>query len=121
MPVTALRKPLPEREPLTKRLIDIADYTCKNAATFAQNGKFLLAPDEKKHRATIITRLADDLNVLASSALEGNALYSEFETILHALHRLGFFPEQGLVSAVARSIIGPAPRPDKHHLLQDTE
>ena len=56
--------------------------------------------------------LADDLNALASSALEGSALYAEFEAILKALQRLGFFPKQELVSAVARSMIGPAPRPD---------
>jgi hypothetical protein len=56
--------------------------------------------------------LADELNELASSALEGDALYAKFEGILDALHRLGFFPEVELVSAVARSLIGPAPRPD---------
>ena len=42
----------------------------------------------------------------ASSALEGKALYSQFEAILDQLHRLGFFPETQLVSAVARSMLG---------------
>jgi hypothetical protein len=74
-----------------KALVDIADYTRKHATTFARNGGALLAADEKKRRAKTITMLADDLNVLASSAFEGNALYSEFEAILNTLHHLGFF------------------------------
>jgi hypothetical protein len=95
-----------------RALIAIADYIHKHAATFVQKGPGMLAPDERDRRVATINMLADDLNVLASSALEGNVLYSEFEAILDALHRLGFFPEQGPVSAVARSMIGPAPPPD---------
>jgi len=55
--------------------------------------------------------LADELNRLAVSALAGGALYAQFEAILGGLHRLGFFPDTSLVSAVAHSMVGmPAKR-----------
>lgn len=95
-----------------KALIDIAEYTRQHAALFARERPLSLSADEVTRCIGTINMLADELNGLASSALEGNALYAKFEGILDALHRLGFFPEQQLVSAVARGMIGPAPRPD---------
>src|SRR5258706_6056253 len=94
-----------------KALIDIAEYTRTHAATFAQDGAASLSPADAARRTAKIAALADDLNGLATSALEGQALHTQFETILRGLHRLGFFPDMGLVSAVARSMVGmPAPR-----------
>jgi hypothetical protein len=95
-----------------KALIDIAEYTHQHAALFIRGGGSSPTAAEVTRCVEAINMLADELNGLASSALEGNALYAKFEGILDALHRLGFFPEQELVSAVARSLIGPAPRPD---------
>lgn len=95
-----------------KALIDIAEYTRQHAALFVREGPSTPSTAEATRRVKTINMLADELNGLASSVLEGNALYAKFEGILDALHRLGFFPEQELVSAVARSMIGPAPRPD---------
>jgi hypothetical protein len=95
-----------------KALIDIAEYTRKHAAHFVREGPSIPRAVEVTRRIGTINMLADELIGLASSAIEGNALYAKFEGILDALHRLGFFPEQILVSAVARSMIGPAPRPD---------
>lgn len=95
-----------------KALIDIAEYTRQHAALFVREGPSRPNAAEVTRRVETINMLADELNGLASSALDGNALYAKFEGILDALHRLGFFPEQKLVSAVARGMIGPAPRPD---------
>lgn len=95
-----------------KALIEIAEYTRQHAALFVREGPASPSAAEVTRRVETINMLGDELNGLASSALEGNALYAKFEGILDALHRLGFFPEQELVSAVARSMIGPAPRPD---------
>jgi hypothetical protein len=95
-----------------KALIEIAEYTRRHASFFVRKGPVSPRPAEVARRVASINMLADELNELASSALEGDALYAKFEGILDALHRLGFFPEVELVSAVARSLIGPAPRPD---------
>ena len=95
-----------------RALIDIAEYTHQHAALFVREGPSSPGAAEVTRCVEAINMLADELNGLASSALEGNALYTKFEGILDALHRLGFFPEQELVSAVARSMIGPAPRPN---------
>jgi transcriptional regulator with XRE-family HTH domain len=95
-----------------KALIDIAEYTRQHAALFVREGPSSPSADEVTRCVESIKMLADELSGLASSALEGNALYAKFEGVLDALHRLGFFPEQQLVSAVARGMIGPAPRPD---------
>lgn len=93
-------------------LVEIAEYTRQHAALFVREGPTIPTVAEVKRRIGAINMLADELNGLASLALEGNAAYAKFEGVLDALHRLGFFPEHGLVSAVARSMIGPAPRPD---------
>jgi hypothetical protein len=95
-----------------KALIDIAEHTRQHAALFVREGPSSPNAADVTRCVETINLLADELNGLASSALEGNAIYTKFEGILDALHRLGFFPEQELVSAVARSMIGPAPRPD---------
>jgi len=92
-------------------LIDIAEYTRKNAAIFVQDGNASLSRADVTRRIAKIAALADELKGLAASALEGQVLYGQFETILRGLHRLGFFPDMGLVSAVARSMVGmPASR-----------
>jgi transcriptional regulator with XRE-family HTH domain len=88
-----------------KALIDVADYTRTHATKFAQNGASSLSRVEAARRTARIMSLADELDGLASSALEGGALYSHFETILGELHRLGFFPNMTLVSAVAHSMV----------------
>jgi len=95
-----------------KALIEIAEYTRQHSSLFVREGPAMPSTAELTRRVEAINTLADELNGLASSALKGNAAYAKFEGILDALHRLGFFPEQRLVSAVARSMIGPAPRPN---------
>jgi hypothetical protein len=50
-----------------------------------------------------IETLAGDLEALARAAELGRASYQDFDPILGDLHKLGFFPETSLVSAVARA------------------
>ncbi len=97
---------------VNKAIIELAEYTRNNSASFITDGSQILSDSQLARQIMQINICADDLNGLASSALQGNALYANFESILDALHRLGFFPEQSLVSKVAHSMIGPAPRPD---------
>jgi transcriptional regulator with XRE-family HTH domain len=91
---------------VNKALVDIANYTRVHAATFVREGAAALTDVEGGRRIATISRLSDELNVLAASALEGGALYAQFETILGALHRVGFFPDMSLVSSVAHSMVG---------------
>ena len=93
-------------------LIDIAEYTRRHAALYVREGPKVPDDAEAKRRILAINMLADDLTGLASSPLAGAALYGKFEAVLETLHRLSFFPDSNLVAAVARSTLGPAPRPD---------
>ena len=93
-------------------LISISEQTRQRAAHFVRDGASMPTEAEVQRRVFAINMLADELNGLASSAVEGNAIYGKFEEILNGLHRLGFFPDSELVAGVARSILGPAPRPD---------
>ena len=52
-----------------KALTDIADYTRKHAAIFAQDGAASLSPADAARRTAKITALADELNGLAAQAL----------------------------------------------------
>jgi hypothetical protein len=90
---------------INKALINVAEYIRKHAGKFVQDGASSLSKVEAARRITKILTFADELNGLASSALEGGALYSQFEAILNGLHRLGFFPDMTLVSAVAHSMV----------------
>lgn len=87
-----------------KALIAVAEYTRQHAQTFVTDGPARLSVAEAGRRQQMIVRLADRFDTLAVSALEGDARYQEFETTLGELHRLGFYPEMSLVSAVARGM-----------------
>lgn len=96
---------------LNRALVDVAEYTRKHAALFVRGGAASLSENETNRRIAKITALADELNGLASAALDGSALYTQFEAILGRLHRLGFFPKIELVSAVARNMVLVPPSP----------
>jgi hypothetical protein len=46
-----------------------------------------------------------DSTALADPALQGTVTYEQFESLLGELHKLGFFPETELVSAVVRTFV----------------
>lgn len=86
-------------------ILDVAAYTRKHAQFFVQEGPSSHSAEDAQKISTRICGVADELEVLAISALDGRALYSQFEVLLDGLHRLGFFPDIALVSAVARSML----------------
>jgi hypothetical protein len=94
-------------------LREIATYTRQNAHLFVRHGPEVMPLAAVAQRLESIEHQAQILDGFAESAVEGRANYSQFEEILSELHRLGFFPETGLVSAVAHSMVGNAapPRP----------
>jgi len=88
----------------------VADYTRKHAELFVRDGPALPTPAAKAQREQAIFRQADALASLADGVAQGRGAYGDFEEILRELHRLGFFPETRLVSAVAHSMLTrPAP------------
>jgi len=90
-----------------KALIAVAEYTTQHAAVFVRDGPALLSRPEVERRTRLIVALAERLNELALSALDGTATYGQFEAILDELRTLGFFPAGPLVSDVARHMYAP--------------
>jgi hypothetical protein len=78
----------------------VAEYTRRMSMFFVQNGPRSLNSDERSMQEQHIVSLA---NRIESLALVENSSYPEFEDILRQLHALGFFPENSLVSDVARA------------------
>lgn len=77
----------------------VASYTRRNKSFFAINGRASPSPPERAERERRIEALADGLDALAKDEA---ANLGQFEGILHDLHKLGFFPDGELVSAVAQ-------------------
>ena len=82
----------------------VAQYTRQHSSAFVTDGPRRLTPDQRAGRQQKIEALADKLDELAVDAGNGKASYPDFETILHKLHALGFFPEISLISAVAKAM-----------------
>ncbi len=77
----------------------VASYTRRNKSFFATNGRALLHPPERAERERHIEALADRLDALAADAAAG---VGQFESVLQDLHKVGFYPDGELVSAVAQ-------------------
>ena len=86
-------------------LAAVADYTRRHSEMFVRHGPRMLTPAETTRRRQRIEALADQLDVLAKSASDGLVEYRQFETILGRLHAEGFFPDNELVSAVAKNLL----------------
>jgi hypothetical protein len=84
----------------TTALKAVAEYTRRMAMFFAQSGPKSFNSEEKSaHEKRII-----DLSVkIDSLAITDNSSYEQFDEILQQLHALGFFPDNSLVSDVARA------------------
>jgi hypothetical protein len=77
----------------------VASYTRRNKSFFATNGRPLLSPPERAERERYIEALADRFDALAADAAAG---VGHFESVLQDLHKVGFYPDGELVSAVAQ-------------------
>ena len=69
----------------------------------------MLAPADADQRRQAIIKQAEAIETLAGEVAVGRGSYAQFEEILRELHRLGFFPETALVSAVARNMLAATP------------
>jgi hypothetical protein len=83
----------------------LARYTREHGHLFVREGPAMLSPSDAEQRRQAIEKQADAIDTLAVEVEAGRASYAHFEEILRELHRLGFFPETSLVSAVARNML----------------
>jgi uncharacterized protein (DUF2267 family) len=100
-----LRRECERRKTAPTALADVANYARRNSELFVRNGPRLLTPTETAKRRQRIEALADQIDALAEGARDGLVEYRQFEIILGRLHAEGFFPDGGLVSAVAKSLL----------------
>jgi Fic family protein len=80
----------------------MARWTLAHADKAAWGGPELPSPEERRVRTERIQAIGRELQELARDS-SAPPTYKHFETRLRALHELGFFPEERLVSAVAQA------------------
>jgi hypothetical protein len=76
-----------------------------NARSFVRHGPKLPDQSEIDAKQNLINALANELRDLAAVVPYGQTSYEKFDAILHKLHALGVFPDDGLVSEVARAFV----------------
>ena len=81
-------------------LHSFADYIKRNANRFITTEPDQLTPVETKDRKRRIEQLAAATENLGK---DNSTTYAQFETILGALHKLGMYPTNTLLGAVAHS------------------
>ena len=81
----------------------VARYVLAHAGSTAHSGR-LRSPEKAERHAADVLAIGHELGALAA---EGHTppTYAEFETLLRALHKLDFFLDERLVSAVARTCV----------------
>jgi hypothetical protein len=98
-----LRRECQRRKEAAAALKAVANYTLQNSEAFARDGARLWTRDRKLKQEERIEAVAKKIGELVTPAERGEVSYEQFEMLLGELHRLGFFPETSLVSAVAHS------------------
>lgn len=81
----------------------VARWTLAHADKAAWDGPESPSPEERRARMESIQAIGRELQELARGA-NAPPSYGDFEARLRALHELGFFPDERLVSAVAQVI-----------------
>jgi hypothetical protein len=89
----------------------VAEYTRRNATFFVTGVPQVLDPDVRARHTEHITALAAKVDALADTVPHGSVSYRQFEVILDGLHKAGFWPENSLVSEVARAFVTDATSP----------
>jgi hypothetical protein len=100
-----LRRECQRRKDAAAALRAVADYVRKHSSIFARDGARLWSRDQTARQQQSIEAVGAKINALADPAEQGTATYDQFEALLGELHKLGFFPETSLVSAVARAFV----------------
>ena len=80
----------------------VANYIRANVDLHAREGARIPDEQEKAQSRQKIERIAGEIDGLADESLQREVSYADFDHFLRQLHQLGFFPEDRLVSAVAR-------------------
>ncbi len=96
-----LRRECQRRKDRGAALKAVAAYVLQHSNAFATDGPRMLSPEQRQQQKQRIEAVAKKIGELAIPAERGEVNYGQFETLLGELHRLGFFPETSLVSAVA--------------------
>ncbi len=89
-----------------KALEGLADYVHQHPKSFVQHDPGRMGPAETAQQEARIKGLGDQIAQLAQRASDESVHYQDFEEILGMLHRAGYFPPNGLVSAVAFALEG---------------
>lgn len=100
-----LRQECQRRKDKAAALRAVADYVLRHSSIFARDGARLWTPEQTTQQQQRIEAVAAKINALADPTFQGAVTYEQFESLLGELHKLGFFPETGLVSAVARTFV----------------
>jgi transcriptional regulator with XRE-family HTH domain len=98
-----LRRECQRRKDSAAALRAIADYVRRHSTLFVRDGARLWGPEQTARQQQRIEALGGEIGALADAAEQRPVTYNQFEMVLGELHKLGFFPETGLVSVVARA------------------
>jgi hypothetical protein len=90
-------------EQCVSALNELAQYVRTNAGIFVTTGPKMLTPQETSARKQKIEELANQIKTLAIKVPDGTVNYEAVEAILKKLRELGFFPDNLLVSNLARA------------------
>ena len=100
-----LRQECQRRKDKAAALRAVANYVLRHSSIFARDGARLWTPEQTtQQQQQRIEAVAAKTNGLADPTFQGAVTYEQFESLLGE-HKLGFFPETGLVSAVARTFV----------------
>jgi hypothetical protein len=100
-----LRRECQRRKECAAALKAVAEYVQRHSSVFVRDGARMLNAEQTAKQQERIKAVAEKISVLSASAEQGTATYDQFESLLGELHKLGFFPETGLVSAVAHAFV----------------
>ena len=100
-----LRRECQRRKDCAAALNAVAEYVQRHSTVFAKDGARTWTPEQNAKQQQRIEAVAAKIRALAEPAEQGTATYDQFEALLGELHKLGFFPETGLVSAVAHAFV----------------
>ena len=82
-------------------LMVVALYVSAFSDMFATSGPAIMAPEERREHSGKIEDLGKQIENLAKMDKSADIRYREFERLNDELHKLGFFPDDQLISALA--------------------
>ena len=89
---------------LAEAIRALAQEIRSHSWAFVRHGPRMLSPSETAHREQQIAALADEIEKLADRVPRSNVTCEDVNAILSQLREVGFFPDNLLVSNVARAI-----------------